>query len=59
MIFAAKNETARADGRDEANEHADRVYVEPSPCVIIRAVDLLTLVPARFRAPQSIHEYLT
>ena len=59
MIFAAKNKDTRADRRDDTRERTERVYVEPSPCVVIAAVDLLTLIPARFRAPQTIHEYLT
>jgi hypothetical protein len=58
MIFAAKNQEARADRRDDA-ERASRVYVEPSPCVVIPAVDLSALISKRFSAPRTIYEYLT
>ncbi len=44
---------------DAAAERADRVYVEPSPCIVMRAVDLSTLIPTRFPAPRTIHECLT
>lgn len=59
MIFAAKNQDTLADRHDENSERARRVYVEQSPCMVMRAVDPLALIPARFRAPQTIHEYLT
>ena len=62
MIFAAKTQAARKqvahDRRDEA-EHASRCYVEPSPCVVMPAVDLSALIPARFSTPRTIYEYLT
>jgi hypothetical protein len=58
MIFAAKNQEARADRRDDA-ERTNRAYVEPSPCMVIPAVDLSALIPARFSAPRTIYEYLT
>jgi hypothetical protein len=49
----------RAALNENAAERANRVYVESSPCVVMRAVDLSTLIPARFSSPRTIHEYLT
>ncbi len=62
MILAAKktvsnNVAARADSREEGS--AERVYVEQSPCVVMPALDLSKLIPARFSTPQTILDYLT
>jgi hypothetical protein len=58
MIFFAKKSEARTDRRDDA-ERANRVYVEPSPCLIMPAIDLSALIPARYAAPRTIVDYLT
>ena len=60
MIFAAKKATSnthavRADRREE--ETVSRAYVEPSPCMILPAIDLAALI--RARTPRTILDYLT
>jgi hypothetical protein len=61
MIFAAKRpdsskHTARADRRED---YSSRSYVEPSPCLLMPAIDLSALIPARFSTPRTIVECLT
>ena len=61
MIFAAKKpassqQAVRADRRED---NGSRSYVEPSPCMVIPAIDLSALIPARFSAPRTIVDYLT
>ena len=61
MIFAAKQPASskhavRADRRED---NGSRSYVEPSPCMVIPAIDLSALIPARFSTPRTIVEYLT
>ena len=62
MIFAAKTQAAnqqavRTDRRQDDN--ASRVYVESSPCMVMAAVDLSALIPARFSHPRTLVDYLT
>ena len=62
MIFAAKKAASnqhavRADRRED--ETASRAYVEPSPCMILPAVDLAVLIRARASTPRTILDYLT
>ena len=62
MIFAAKTQAAnqqavRADRRQDDN--TSRVYVESSPCMVMPAVDLSALIPARFSHPRTLVDYLT
>ena len=61
MIFAAKKpasnkQAARADRRED---NSSRSYVEPSPCMVMPAIDLSALIPARFSTPRTIVECLT
>ncbi len=62
MIFAAKktasnNQVSRTDRREDATASAG--YVESSPCVVMPAIDLSALIPARFCTPRTIVDYLT
>jgi hypothetical protein len=62
MIFATKKTVsnkpaAQAERRDDG--HAGRSYIEQSPCMVMPAVDLSKLIPARFCAPRTIVDYLT
>jgi hypothetical protein len=61
VIFAAKNPASnthavRADHREDASSGT---YVEPSPCMVMPAIDLSALIPARFSTPRTIVDYLT
>lgn len=61
MFFAAKKTASnkhaiRADRRED---NGSRSYVEPSPCVVMPAIDLSALIPARFSTPRTIVDYLT
>jgi len=61
MIFAAKKpaSSTHAVRADRREDNASSSYVEPSPCMVMPAIDLSALIPARFSTPRTIVEYLT
>ena len=61
MIFAAKKSASskHAVRADRCEDNSSRSYVEPSPCMVMPAVDLSALIPVRFSTPRTIVDYLT
>ena len=61
MIFAAKKPASNkhAVRAEQREDNRNRSYVEPSPCLVMPAIDLSALIPARYLRPRTIVDYLT
>jgi hypothetical protein len=61
-FFAARktvssNQSAHAECRQD--ESARTGYAESTPCMVMPVIDQSELIPARFRTPRTIVDYLT